>query len=115
MMRNLLAVAALGFGLAGCVTSTTTYTTSSTANRNVTIVNASGQTITNFYGSNSGSNSWEEDILGTSTLSSGSSADINFDDGSGYCNFDFKVVFSDGTVGVEKGIDVCTTSTYTVY
>lgn len=111
MLRNILGVAALGLTLAGCVTTTTTY---SSANRNVTIVNASGYTITNFYGSNSGSNSWEEDILGTSTLPSGSSANVNFDDGSGFCTFDFKVVFSDGSVGIEEGIDVCQISSYTI-
>ena len=111
MLRNILAVSALGLGLAGCVTTTTTY---SSANRNVLIVNDSGYTITNFYGSNSGSNSWEEDILGTSTLASGSSASINFDDGSGYCTFDFKVVFADGSVGIEEGVDVCQISTYTI-
>jgi hypothetical protein len=112
MLRNILGVAAIGFSLAGCVTSTTTY---SSANRNVSIVNASGMTITNFYGSNAGSSSWEEDILGTSTLSSGSAVNINFNDGSGYCDFDFKVVFADGSVGIENGIDVCTISTYTIY
>ncbi len=112
MFRNFIGMAALGLTLAGCVTTTTTY---SSSNKSVNIVNASGSTITNFYGSNSGSNSWEEDILGASTLPSGGSASINFEDGSGYCTFDFKVVFADGTVGIEQGIDVCTTSTYTIY
>lgn len=112
MLRNILGVAALGFSLAGCVTSTTTY---STANKSVSIVNASGMTITNFYGSNAGTSSWQEDILGTSTLSSGSAININFEDGSGYCTFDFKVVFSDGSVGIENSIDVCTISSYTIY
>jgi hypothetical protein len=112
MLRNILAVTALGFALTGCVeTTTTTY---SSANRNVLIINNSGYTITNFYGSNSGSSSWEEDILGTSTLPSGNSVNINFDDGSGYCTFDFKVVFSDGSVGIEEDINVCTISTYTI-
>lgn len=114
MLRNILGVAALGFSLAGCVTETTTYTSTSSANRVVTIINQSGYTITNFYGSNAGSNSWEEDILGSSTLPSGNSANINFDDGTGYCTFDFKVVFSDGTVGIENGIDVCQISSYTI-
>ncbi len=112
MLRNILGVAALGLTLAGCVTTTTT--TYASANRNVTILNASGATITNFYGSNSGSNSWEEDILGTSTLPSGASANVNFEDGSGYCTFDFKVVFADGSVGIEEGIDVCQISSYTI-
>jgi hypothetical protein len=54
------------------------------------------------------------DILGTSTLPCGSSANINFDDGSGYYALDFKIVFSDGSVGIENGIDMCTTATYTI-
>jgi hypothetical protein len=111
-MRNFLAVAFIGITLTGCVE--TTATTTSSVNRTVTIVNQTGYTITNFYGSNAGSNSWEEDILGSSTLSSGSSANINFDDGSGYCDFDFKVVFSDGTSGVENNVNVCQISTYTI-
>jgi hypothetical protein len=110
MRRNILAAVFLSVSLAGCVETTTT----TSANRTVTIVNNTGSTITNFYGSNAGSNSWEEDILGTSTLASGSSANINFDDGSGYCSFDFKVVFSDGSTVVEEGIDVCKVTTYTI-
>jgi hypothetical protein len=111
MLRNLLGVAALGLALSGCVTTSTTVVSS---NKSVTIVNNSGYTITNFYGSNSGTNSWQEDILGASTLPSGSSANINFEDGSGFCSFDFKVVFGDGSSVIEQGIDVCTISTYTI-
>ncbi len=114
MRRNILAAVFLSVSLAGCVETTTTTTTTTSANRTVTIVNNTGSTITNFYGSNAGSNSWEEDILGTSTLASGSSANINFDDGSGYCSFDFKVVFSDGSTVVEEDIDVCKVTTYTI-
>lgn len=85
----------------------------SSADRHVTIINNTGATITRFYGSNAGSNSWEEDILGSDVLPSGSSTTINFDDGSGYCTFDFKAEFGDGSSLVDSGVDVCTTSTVT--
>ena len=83
-------------------------------NRNVLIVNQSGQTIYRFYGSNVGTSSWEEDILGNSVLESGRSVNINFDDGSGYCNFDFKIVFVNGAERVQSNVNVCEVGTFTV-
>ena len=81
--------------------------------RRVTIINNTGFTITNFYGSNKGTNSWEEDILGQSTLPSGSQVTINFNDGSGYCKFDFKAVFSDGDVLVRENVNICEIASFT--
>ncbi len=85
----------------------------SSADRHVTIINNTGSTITRFYGSNAGSNSWEEDILGADVLAPGQRVSINFDDGSGYCTFDFKAQFADGSSSVENGVDVCTTGAVT--
>lgn len=81
--------------------------------RRVQIVNKTGYTIIEFYGSNVGANDWEEDILGVDILRSGRTQTINFDDGSGYCMFDFKAVFSDGDVLTAKRINVCEIGTYT--
>ena len=81
--------------------------------RRVTIVNNTGYTITNFYGSNTGSGSWKEDILGKSTIAPGESVVINFDDSSGYCMFDFKAVFEDGDELIDEKVDVCTIGTFT--
>ncbi|EEW24474.1 hypothetical protein [Rhodobacter ferrooxidans] len=81
--------------------------------RRVTIVNNTGFTMTNFYGSNKGTNSWEEDILGQDVLPSGSQVTINFHDGSGYCKFDFKAVFEDGDVLVRENVNVCEIGTFT--
>ena len=64
-------------------------------------------------GSNAGANTWEEDILGVDVLASGSSVSINFDDGTGSCNFDFKAVFPDGDEVVQPDVDVCTIGTFT--
>lgn len=108
-VRSFVAALALS-AVTAC--STTTVTTTS-ANRNVQIVNNTGFTMTNFYGSNAGANSWQEDILGVDVLPSGSSVSINFDDGTGFCTFDFKAVFSDGDSVIQPNVDVCTIGTFT--
>ena len=116
MHKALTAALALSVAaLAGCVDTGTTYTTTGGTNRHVTVYNASYLTITNFYGSSVGSSSWEEDILGSSILPSGGAVDINFDDGTGACLFDFKAVFADGSSAIEQGIDVCSTNSVTVH
>ena len=81
--------------------------------RRVTIINNTGFTMTNFYGSNTGSSSWEEDILGQDVLPSGSQVSINFNDQSGYCMFDFRAVFEDGDELIREKVNVCETSTFT--
>lgn len=85
----------------------------SAQDRHVVIVNETGMTMIEFYGSNTGSGDWEEDILGQDVLPSGSRVRIDFDDASGYCMFDFRAVFEGGTVAERGNVNVCETSTYT--
>ena len=99
-------------GLSACADGTSAGS-GSTSDRHVTIVNNTSAAMTRFYGSNAGVDIWQEDILGSDVLPAGSSVSINFDDGSGYCTFDFKAVFEDGSSLVDSNIDVCTTSTVT--
>jgi uncharacterized protein (DUF2147 family) len=81
--------------------------------RRVTVINNTGYTIVNFFGSNTGTSSWEEDILGNDVLPSGSSVVINFDDGTGYCMFDFLAIFDDGEQLIREGVNICEISTFT--
>ena len=81
-------------------------------NRKVKVINETNHTVVHFYGSNAGSTSWEEDVLGNDVLKPGASVTINFDDGSGYCKYDFLAKFDDGTKAEKHGIDVCETSTF---
>lgn len=80
--------------------------------RHVEIINDTQHTIVHFYASNIGRDTWEEDILGESVLPVGRSVNINIDDGSGACLYDFKAVFDDGDELVRNRIDVCTIGTY---
>ncbi|WP_425229804.1 hypothetical protein [Sphingomonas sp.] len=81
--------------------------------RRVRMINASGQTIQNLYGSNVNRRSWEEDVLGDQVLRPGAAITINWDDGSCACAFDFKAVYSGGDSNERRGIDVCRITEYT--
>ena len=76
-------------------------------NRRVRMINATSYTIQRLYGSNESRTTWEEDVLGDSVLRPGNSVVVNWDDGSCYCEFDFKAVYSDGDTSEKRGIDVC--------
>ncbi len=65
------------------------------ADRRIKIVNDVNHAMVRFHASRASTDSWEEDFLGSSTLGSGEAVRINFDDGSGACLHDFRVVFSD--------------------
>jgi hypothetical protein len=82
--------------------------------RKVMIVNNSGLTVSYFYGSNVGTTFWEEDLLASDVLSDGASVLVNFDDTTGYCRFDFRAIFDDGTEIVKKDVNVCEISTFTI-
>lgn len=82
--------------------------------RRIKVINETDFTIVEFYGSNAGSESWEEDVLGEDVLAPGQSVVINFNDGSGYCRFDFLIKFEDGDQVEKRGIDVCKTGVFRV-
>ncbi len=111
-MKSIAVAAALAM-LSGCVEETTT-TAVVMANRNVLIVNQSGSTVYRFYGSNSTRSSWEEDILGANVLPNGSSVNIDFNDGSNVCSFDFKIELTSGRIIEDYNVNVCRISTYTI-
>jgi hypothetical protein len=113
-MRRTFLLGLMGLALTACVETTTTTYTGTGQNRNLTIINNTGQDIIRFYGSNSGRTSWEEDILGQDILPRGRSVNINFDDGSGACTFDFKAELRNGSTRETYGVDVCRVSSVTI-
>lgn len=81
-------------------------------NRRVRIHNQTGWTMTHFYASDSRVDDWEEDMLGSSVLGSGSSVTMNIDDGSGACLYDFKARFTNGQELTRFRINVCEIADY---
>ena len=81
----------------------------------VTVYNKTGYTMVRFHASNVDTGVWEEDILGRDVLPSGQSVDINVDDGTGYCRYDFLAIFEDGDRVQGDGINVCEIGSYTYH
>ena len=98
--------------LAGVIASTLA-TSALAQNRWVTIVNRTGYTIVEFYSTNVNASSWGNDVLGSRVVRHGGQIDINFDDGSGQCLFDFRAIFNDGDVLEASNVNVCEIGTYT--
>jgi len=63
--------------------------------------------MTEFYASPSGVKNWEDDILGDDVLRSGKTIEININDESGTCIYDFQAKFADGDVVEKYDINIC--------
>ncbi|HEV7346608.1 MAG TPA: hypothetical protein VGN60_13350 [Devosia sp.] len=99
-MKKLSSVVVLAFLSASVVSA-------AALERIVKINNLTSYDIVEFYASNTGTDDWQEDILGKDILPAGSSVMIDIDDGSGYCKFDFLAVFDDGEELVSADNNVC--------
>lgn len=95
---------ALAFATFGFAANATDY--------HVRIHNDTGYTLYKFYSTNSGSKRWGSDVLGSSTLPNGSSMRLNFDNNEGYCLFDFRAVFEDGSELQRGNVNVCEIADY---
>ena len=76
-------------------------------NRHVRIHNNTSTTMEKFYASNVGTSNYEEDILGSDVIAPGDAWNINIDDGTGYCKYDFLAVFDDGSQAKKDNVNVC--------
>ncbi len=89
-----------------------TAATSAMADRRVRIHNETGLTLYRFYSTNSGATKWGSDTMGSSTLPSGRYMTMNFDNAKGYCLFDFRAIFEDGTELLRANVNVCEVADY---
>jgi len=85
-------------------------------NRNVRIINETGAPILRFFSTNVSANAWGGDLLGRGVIPTGQSLVVNIDDGSCFCQMDFKAVFNDDRPdAIRRRINVCQVSTYRYY
>lgn len=115
MKKIALSLAAISAVLTGSSAVTAKGGCDDGKNRRVQMVNDTDTDIVRLYGSNIQQNSWQEDVLGDSILAAGRSVTVNWDDGTCYCNYDFKAVYRDNTTSVKNGVNVCTTSSFRFY
>jgi len=84
-------------------------------NRVVQIINDTNVTMTHFYATNRDQRNWGQDWFGNSVLPSRSSVNVNIDDGTGYCIYDFRALFSDGDEVTNYGFNVCELGSWRVF
>ena len=81
------------------------------ADRRLTVVNATGNTMTRLYASPTQGTTVDEDMLGDTILKPGQSAQLVIGGGGDVCRYDLKATFDDDKTRVRK-VDVCEVRTY---
>ncbi len=83
--------------------------------RDITVVNKSGESITEIYIALAREDNWGEDVLGEDVLENGESVNIHF---SGYkktdCHFDLLAKNEDGDEWQLNNLNLCEVSTVTI-
>ena len=82
--------------------------------RRMVIVNESPRIIREFYATNTGVNSWGRDLLGQAVIHPGQRYVVNFDDGTGFCMFDFRAVLDNGRPVERYRVNVCEYVSWTI-
>ena len=83
-------------------------------NRRVVVENESSQSLYYLYASPISSNSWEEDLLGNSTISAHAQRVANIDNGTNQCQYDMKVKFANGREVIRRNVNVCAVSRWVI-
>lgn len=81
--------------------------------RHVRIINSTSTTMKMFFASNVDIKKWEEDILGDDVLRPGDSVNVDIDDGTDTCEYDFRALFTDGLESVKNNVNVCRIGEFT--
>jgi hypothetical protein len=110
-MKNVLATAATLICLSGAAAAQS----GDGYDRTVYVINNTSGMLVDFYASNAGEASWQEDLLGSRVVRSGDAVQAYIDDGTGACRYDLKAIFSDGSTATEWGFDVCGETAWTIY
>lgn len=106
-MKNLTALAAaLAIGWSAPVMAQDLY---------FTLSNSTGVSVTAFHVSHTGSNSWEEDLLGGSYLPHGYEVEVVIADGRRTCLYDIRSEFADGDVVEDFDVDLCELASYDLH
>jgi hypothetical protein len=106
-MKSLLVASALFLGLMA--------SPASASDEELKINNRTGYTISEIYIAPASANNWEEDVMGSQTLETGTSVDVDFSRSEDTCMWDLKAVYDDATSAVWHNINLCKISTISLF
>jgi hypothetical protein len=75
--------------------------------RRVVLTNNTRERLIEIYASDDGTDNWQEDLLGSEFLLPGSSVSVGVDDRNGNCRVDVKMVLTNGSSLVYRGVNAC--------
>jgi hypothetical protein len=90
-----------------CAVQTATGPPASALDRHIQLTNDTRIAIVEVYLAQVGTGRWQSDLLGDEILLPANSMFVNFEDGTGYCRFDLKTVFDDGSSVINRDVNVC--------
>jgi hypothetical protein len=90
-----------------CALQTSTVPSASALDRHIQIINNTRVAIVEIYLAQVGTGRWQQDLLNDDILEPDSSLFLQIDDGTGYCRFDMKTVFDDGTSMIQRNVNMC--------
>lgn len=82
--------------------------------RHIELTNNTRMAIVEVYAAHTGTGRWQNDLLGDEILFPANSVLVDIDDGAGYCRFDLKTVFDDGTTVIRRNINLCAVEGFAV-
>jgi hypothetical protein len=81
----------------------------------LTVKNRTGYTISEIYIAPASSDNWEEDVMGSDELATGTSVDVDFSKSEDTCKWDLRAVYDDKSAAVWRNIDLCKISTISLF
>ena len=82
------------------------------ADRRITLVNATSNTLMRLYASPTSGRQIDEDLLGDAIVKPGQSVDLAISGGGDACLYKLKGSFDDGTTKIRDKVNVCELRTY---
>ena len=110
LSKRLFAI--LGLGLA--VTLAINPTVILAGDQDFVLINRTGYDIDEVYVALPNQKDWGEDIMESDTLDNGQKVTIQFSHKEKECNWDMRIVFSDGEEAIWEDFDLCTVSETTL-
>jgi hypothetical protein len=90
-----------------CALQTTTGPPAAALDRQIQLTNNTRVAIVEIYFSQVGTGRWQKDLLGDEILQPDGSVSVDLEDETGFCRFDVKIVYDDGTGVVRRDVNVC--------
>lgn len=105
---------AIAAGSVLCAVQTATGPPASALDRRLELTNNTRMAIVEIYIAPVRTGRWQQDLLGDDILPPANSIDLDLNDGNGYCRFDFKTVFDDGTSLIRRDVNLCGLQRYAI-